>query len=314
MKIHSAKISRRRVGGFTLIELMVAMGITTIIVGVLVTITGVATDTWTRSRSEIRAARQAKSMIETMAKDFESMVSRRGNQFEWLHSEIVGGGNFPKVSRAQSGTGDAAKVTFLTAATDRYLGQVGDPKFDNGGDISCVSYRLKYQDPIEGGTGGRNSTFVLYRSLVDPDKTFNDLLGKESLDQAFSGAYESAVDDQENFICENVHQFTLTYLVQVTKDAAGGGSTQETVRVTLGSDTPSGEFSVTGNGLVTNLTSGAASVDEIKAGRLTGVEISISVISDAGLARMASTGQGLSEKDYARQVYHYSRIVSVPGM
>jgi len=314
MKTLSSKHSRRRVGGFTLIELMVAMGITTIIVGVLVTITGVATDTWTRSRSEIRASRQAKAMIETMAKDFESLVSRRGNNFEWLHSEIVSDGNFPKVSQGQSGATDAAKVTFLTAATDRYLGQVGDPNFDKGGDISCVSYSLKYRDPIEGGTGNRNSTFVLYRSLVNPDKTFDDLLGQEDLDQAFSGGYESSVDDQENFICENVHQFTLTYLVEVTKEADGGGTNQEVVRVTLGSDTPTGEFSITGGGLETNLTSDGASADEIKAGRLTGVEISISVISDAGLARMGSTGNGLTEKDYARQVYHYSRIVEVPGM
>ena len=313
MKTLSATHPRRRAGGFTLIELMVAMGITAIIVGVLVTITGVATDTWTRSRSEIRASRQAKAMIETMAKDFESLVSRRGNNFEWLHSEIVSDGNFPKVSERQGGGSAAAKVTFLTAATDRYLGQVGDSQFDKGGDISCVSYSLKYRDPIEGGTGGRNSTFVLYRSLVNPDKTFTDLLGQEDLDQAFSG-YESAVDDQENFICENVHQFTLTYLVEVTKEASGGGTTQEVVRVTLGSSSPSGEFSITGNGLDTNLSSTGVSLDEIKAGRLTGVEISISVISDAGLARMGSTGNGLNEKDYARQVYHYSRIVEVPGM
>ena len=80
----SQKLSR----GFTLIELMVAMAITTIIVTVLVSITGVALDTWQRGRAEIRASRQAKAMLDTMAKDFESLVSRRGNGFEWLDSKV----------------------------------------------------------------------------------------------------------------------------------------------------------------------------------------------------------------------------------
>ncbi|MEI8038730.1 MAG: type II secretion system protein, partial [Verrucomicrobiota bacterium] len=55
--------------GFTLIELLVAMVITTIIVSVLVSITSLAMDTWNRSRSELRAARQAKTMVDSMAND-----------------------------------------------------------------------------------------------------------------------------------------------------------------------------------------------------------------------------------------------------
>ena len=48
-------LTRRR--GFTLMELMVAMAITTIIVTVLVSITSIALDTWNRSRTELRASR-----------------------------------------------------------------------------------------------------------------------------------------------------------------------------------------------------------------------------------------------------------------
>ena len=56
MKTHS---SHSRPKAFTILELMVAMTITAIIVGVLVTITGTAIDTWNNSRNELRAARQA---------------------------------------------------------------------------------------------------------------------------------------------------------------------------------------------------------------------------------------------------------------
>ena len=73
-------------------ELMVAMAITAIIVTVLVSVTSIALDTWNRSRAELRASRQAKSFLDTMAKDFESLVVRRGNTSEWL-SAVAGDGS-----------------------------------------------------------------------------------------------------------------------------------------------------------------------------------------------------------------------------
>jgi prepilin-type N-terminal cleavage/methylation domain-containing protein len=310
MKTPKTHSKIRRAPGFTLIELMVSMGITAIIVTVLVTITGVATDTWTRSRSEIRASRQAKSFIDTMAKDFESMVSRRGNDFEWLHAELDNSG-LPAVTRDQSGTTEAAALTFMTAATDRYLGQIGEAN-DNGGDISCVSYRLRYQDPISCGSGNDDtSTFVLYRLLKNPDVTFEELLGQEDLKTAFQ-PFVSEIDEEENFICENVHQFSVTFLVEIQR-TSGGETVPETVRVSLSSDSSAGEFTVTGTGVETDLTASGATAEELEAGRLRAVEISISVLSDAGMVRM-NAGDGLTADDYARNVYHFSRVVEVPGM
>ncbi|GAA5482293.1 hypothetical protein Hsar01_01511 [Haloferula sargassicola] len=294
---------------------MVAMGITAVIVTVLVTITGVATDTWTRSRSEVRAARQAKVMLDTMAKDFESMVSRRGTNAEWLFAGIDSGSGLPKVTQGSSGSGSAAELTFMTAATDRYAGQIGNENFDKGGDVSCVSYRLRYDDPINGENDPKASTYVLYRMLVNPDQTFEDLLGQPDLKTAFS-QFDSQVDEQRNFVCENIHQFTVTFLVEVPKSQTGGAlAGYDTVRLTLSSDQPSGEFRLNGTGIQTTLQSSGYSQDEILSGRLTGVEISISVMSDAAMVRLKSgRSQGLNPDDYARNVYHYSRVVTVPSM
>lgn len=305
--------TKPRSGGFTLIELMVAMGITAIIITVLVSITGIATDTWNRSRAEIRASRQAKAMLETMARDFESLVARRGNNFEWLHAELESGGNLPSVAKS-GGSNEAIGLTFLTAATDRYLGQVGKDFPDNAGDVSCVSYRLRYQDPIEGGSDERTSTFVLYRLLVNPDDTFKDLLGQPDLDAAFQG-YEGDIDRQANFICENVHQFSLAFHVEVSRPAAGdsGRTTTETARVVLGSDAGNGNFRLTGNGIETTLNAGGITPEEIKAGRLKAVEVSITVLSDAGVARM-NAADGLNEKDYSRNAFHFTRMIELPGM
>lgn len=311
MKTHSPTA---RKSGFTLIELMVSMGITAIIITVLVTITGVATDTWTRSRSQLRASRQAKVLIDTMAKDFESLVSRRGDNMEWMYVSMDSDADLPQVVKTGSGNSNVAAFTFFTAATDRYNGQIGQAA-DAGGDVSCVAYRMRFQDPISGGTGDKDtSTFVLYRKLINPDETFEKLLGEEDLDAAFS-SFENDVTDEENFICENVHQITVTFLVEVTRDGGSSGSARvETARVVLDSSSSGSEFRLTGGGIdLQNVELGSNyTQEEIAAGRLTGVELSVSVLSDAGMIRR-NAADGLTEKDYARQSFHYSRVVDVPG-
>jgi prepilin-type N-terminal cleavage/methylation domain-containing protein len=307
--------SPKRAKGFTLIELMVAMAITTVIVTVLVSITGVALDTWQRGRAEIRASRQAKSMLDTMAKDFESLVSRRGNNFEWLYSKVET--DLPGPSENMSS--NAAELIFMTAATDRYQGQIGTAD-DLGGDVSCVSYQLQYQDPVKGTEEENSSTFVLYRLLVNPDETFKDLLGKDDLSTAFSTKYKDKVKEVENFVCENIYQFTLTYQVEVTQ-IAGTTTTTVPVRVTLGETGAGKELTLRGNGLeMPDVSVGkikpAVKSEELLAGRLTGVEIGITVLSDAAVIRLAQEGLSdkVREKILAQESFQYSRTVELPGM
>ena len=304
---------KKRARGFTLIELMVAMAITTVIVTVLVSITGVALDTWQRGRAEIRASRQAKSMLDTMAKDFESLVSRRGNNFEWLYSKV----DTELPGPTANVSSNAAELIFFTAATDRYFGEIGTDK-DLGGDVSCVGYKLEYQDPVKGTEEEKSSTFVLYRLLVNPDETFKDLLGKEDLKAAFS-TYSSKVNEVENFVCENVYQFTLTYKVEVSQ-TTGSTTTTVPVRVTLGETGAGKELTLRGNGIETDASAGSlkptVTIDELKAGRLTGVEIGITVLSDAAVIRLAVEGlsENVREKILAQESFQYSRVIELPGM
>lgn len=304
--------------GFTLIELLVAMAITTIIVVVLVSVTAMALETWNRSRAEVRAARQAKSMIDSMARDFESFVSRKGNTYEWLYAKSNPSDKGPNNDAVKSP--NAIDLIFFSAATDRYDGYAGsdevDPDtgkpYDKGGDVSTVGYQLTYKDPIAGASNDEYKTFVLYRKLVDPKETFETILGQASIQAPFRAAGGTAIDREENFICENVYQFTVTFHVSATT-AAG----VKPVTVPVGKGTKSvEEFRVTGSGIQTTFVPDGVTTEELMAGRLSAAEISITVLSDFGMQQMRR--RSFKDDDeladfIAEHSYQYSKVVQLPG-
>ena len=299
--------------GFTLMELMVAMAITTIIVTVLVSITSIALDTWNRSRSELRASRQAKGMIDTMARDFESLVTRRGNATEWL-SAIT---ESQKIGDKMEST-NASKLIFFTAATDRYNGEIGKAA-DLGGDVSCVAYGLEYKDPI-GSAGAGFETFVLNRLLVNPDETFNKLLGKTDLTAELPKCTVK-LDDTTNFVCENIYQFTITLHVQVSQASTGTTPviTIVNVPVKLGksnSGQTTDSFKIKGTGIESGYAGGTVTNDELKGGRITAMEVSATVISDFGVDQLKRRNfSGSQQAEFlAKNSYQYTKLVQLPSM
>jgi prepilin-type N-terminal cleavage/methylation domain-containing protein len=323
MKTPRAFQSKR---GFTLIELLVAMTITTVIVGVLVSVTAIAMDTWNRSRSELRASRQAKTMIDTMARDFESLVSRKGNTSEWL--SVVTDADLANIGDNMKST-NAAKLVFFTAATDRYNGEIGVPTVDKGGDVSCVAYQLKYRDSIN--DTGTLKTFVLNRLLVNPDETFSGPLGKtdsndplKSLDRVFFGdptnptdsTFEVELAKPKNFLCENVFQFSVIFHVQVI-DSTQAPPVTKYVPVKISSGGTS-SFRILGTGIAT------LPVDaQVASGRVTAIEFSVTVLSDSGVEqakkRTFTAGSGKTVEQVkaeflAKNSYQYSKLVQLSSM
>lgn len=292
--------------GFTLMELMVAMVITTIIVTVLVSITSIAMDTWNRSRAELRAARQAKAMVDTMARDLEAFVSRSANAYEWLaavRQDIQG--SAPPLNGS-----NAAELIFFTAATDRYNAEIGpDNTDDKGGDVSCVAYSLDYRDPLD--ADGDFPTYVLNRRLVNPDEAFTELLGSTDLVGDFA-PFRTDISASTNFVCENVYQFTITFHLEVT-EVTDSGNNIIPMQVTMGDSGTSAvdSFKVRGNGIEVNPVS-----DEIQAGRIKSVEISLTVLSDAGINQLHNrTFSGDQQQKFiAKNGYNYSKLVQIPGM
>jgi prepilin-type N-terminal cleavage/methylation domain-containing protein len=323
--------------GFTLAELVVAMAITAIIVTVLVTVTSVALDTWNRSRSELRAARNAKTMVDFMARDFESLVIRKGNSYEWLSavaltdSEIANiGGNKTSTNPNPLTSTNALKLIFFTSAKDRYDGKIATSS-DKGGEVSCIGYQLNCRDPITGAAAAdaalQTQTYAFNRVLVDPDNTFTDLLGKPDLQDkpgppkktgAFT-PYWSLVSDSKSFICENVYQFTVTFQVNVTTVAASGATPATTVNVPVIIGPVSGpmtatSFIINGTGIVSDITTGGPVTNaQLAAGKITGVSISTTVISDFGIQQMKQrTFTAAQLADFiAKHSYQYTKLVSL---
>jgi prepilin-type N-terminal cleavage/methylation domain-containing protein len=309
-------ISSRR--GFTLMELMVAMAITTIIVTVLVSITSIALETWNRSRSELKASRQAKAMIDTMARDLESLVVRRGNNNQWLSAVAA----TEAVGKPITST-NSTEYIFFTAVTDRYNGQVGVTGMDEGGDVSCVAYKLFFRNPINSASD-QFETFVVNRLLVNPDDTFEKLLGEtdstndaKTLEKVFDAtSFAGDLEKPENFVCENVFQFSVTFNVQVTKGAGNPGSNVLNVPITIGRNNQTQEFRLTGNGIESDYTGSTVTSEELKTGRISSVDISVTVLSDFGIEQLSRRSfSGNQEAEFfAKNSYEFTKTVQIPSM
>ena len=310
MKSHLFPHPSAKAKGFTLLELMVAMSVTVILLGMVTFMTGVSMDGYKGSRDKVVAGRQAKEALDAITKDFEAMVARAdGSDNMWLYAEVE-----PNLSTALGGPAgktitNAPRLIFFTGAPDRYDGDIGGTN-DDGGDVSAVAYRLAYRDQISGTAAnavGAFPSFTLYRHLVDPDATFTNVLGQVNLTAPVAPAVNQFTDaldfTAENVLAENIYELTVTFLVQRSNGVK---------RFTIGQNTGTQQYHslvIKGNGILSKADS--ASTEVAEAGQLVGVEIGMTVLSERGLVMTEKGGMTRQDiiKDYG---VHYTHTVNVP--
>jgi len=316
MKINFHSFPPTKVKGFTMLELLVAMSVTVILLGMVTFMTGVSMDGYKGSRDKVLGGRQAKEALEAITQDFEAIVARAdGSDNMWLYAAVepkLNGdtvGNTTLAGPANKKIINAPRLIFFTAAPDRYDGDIGGDA-DNGGDVSAVSYRLVYRDQISGAAAnavGAFPSFTLYRHLVDPDDTFTNVLGQANLTAAVAPAanqFTDALDfTAENVLAENIYQLTITLLIQranvVERFTIGGSAGLQQYHSLV----------IRGNGIATK--ADAASAEVAEEGQLVGVEIGMTVLSDRGLV-MTQKG-GMSRQDIINEYgTHYTDTISVP--
>jgi type II secretory pathway component PulJ len=303
--------------GFTLAELLVAMTITIVLVSLTVVITGSAIDAWRGARTEIRAAGQAKVMLNSLGRDLESMVYRQGNNnSQWL----IASSRSEEIGPKEQSSPNAARVTFFTAASDRYNGNAGsrekiqsdgptDRAADKGGDVSAVSYQLDFADPVWGDQSERYSTFVLYRKLLNPDETYAGVTGTSDLEQTFDTM--GGQNDLADLMCENVYEFTITFVVAYRDSTGNNKMIKVPVMSTNAGKDVVKSFAINGTGLAPN----ENTKSEYVGGRISAVELSITVLSDEGVAILKKSPfkSDIDQHKFIEQKgFRYTRSVSIP--
>lgn len=306
--------------GFTLIELMVSMSITLVILGLLMGMTKIAVGSWKNTHSKTRASRLAQEVFASVGKDLEGIVVRSGNNYEWVLVKESGNSSDENGPDSSTGIGNPLAISFFSAVTDRYNGQINTPA-DLGGDISLVRYRLIYQDLI--GGAAQKPVYALYRERIDPNFTFDAALAKKSIDPvvAVDGDRLEKADlnrsygldeivSEPNYLAENIYDFTLSFNFEYS--LAGGVKGYK--RVVLQTSGNSSSLSIRGNqilvdGVALSLPSGAG------APRLAGADVSILVLSDEGMNGIKTKNIN-SKSDLAKYLKkhgsHYSKSVILP--
>jgi len=162
-------MKKSRKNGFTLIEIMVATVIMVIMTGLVIQITSEVLKVWNRSTDKLSSNAQARIAMDLLTSDLESAVIRN-NGLRWLESTQE---NVP--SPLNSTSLQTTRLFLFSPALDRPQTDAGGDPI--GGDVCAISYRLVYQDPVNGGDDEEDNIFALHRRLIDSKTTFEDLMG-----------------------------------------------------------------------------------------------------------------------------------------
>lgn len=227
---------------------------------------------------------------------------------------------------------NASQLIFFTTPTDRNPAKSSmDMRNDRIiGDVNCVGYKLLYRDQILDRDATSESdgfpVYALYRNLVSAEDTVRELLGKEDLWAAYS-RFQQDETIPANFLVENVVEMTLIFEVDYQKKIGSSGSNKSDKDATqrasvlipvmttganrLGSCS---QMDVYGNRL--DVIGSGMNIDDLKSGRVTGVTISMTVVTDEGMALVDQIRKGRPapspEEFFERYTRSFTQRVSLP--
>lgn len=316
--------------GFTLVELLVAMAITAVIVGVILKLTITGVTLWKSVNDDVTTASSARIALQTLASDLESYQMKSGhNEYEWFVAckDSAATDSAPKGKKktqekpaALQYVPDSSRVVFFTCAPDRNPAVSSDPVSRKGyrvdlstsqdandepyrGDVSVVGYRLEYKDHILNKSASDDSegvfpVFALYRHVVSPKQTYEKAMLQENLHRAF---LQLSDDAEQDIICDNVVEMNLSvnieYMEASPKKGQSAQKRLETVTVITTSggakDGESKKASFKENEVKVKGNDVLANGKVYPGGRIVSANITVTVLTEEGVAMVENMRKGL---------------------
>ena len=314
--------------GFTLIELMTAMAITGMLVVVIMQLTNQSVDMWRAVSEDVSTSARSRAALQTISRDFESFQMRGyDNKYQWLFAKCDDSmANVPKGLQIPR----SAQCVFFACAPDRNPSvssstalrlnyrEARSHNRETQGDVNAIGYRLMYRDQILNLPGadpnerGVYPLFSLYRQVVQPRPTFEQLLGKTNLESAYAVFQDH---DEDNFLCENILEMNITFNIRYSAgeaDAKNGRVSYETVSVpVISSNKKTNKISVYGDRIV-------AGSQTYQNARIDSAMVSISVLTEEGAAMVEQIRLGRRRPPkriadfFDKYTRSYSRLVALP--
>lgn len=311
--------------GFTLVELLVAMTITLVLVYLIMDMTNRGIYLWRAIQQDVSTASRSRMALQTISHDLESFqMGSLSNKYQWLLAKVdkrVDSGKVKDLKIPRS-----TRCLFFACAPDRNPAvassmslrgnyrQARASNMEMQGDVNAISYRLMYRDHILNLTSGSDNAFPLFslfRQVIEPRETYEQLLGKENLEASF-GRYEQ--DDEKNFLCENILEMSMIFNIEYSDeeaDAKTGQVNYKTVSVpVISSRGGSKEIKVFSDRI-------EADGQTYKNARIVSANISLTVLTEEGVALVEQIRKGRRRAPktadfFARYTRSFSRMVMVP--
>jgi prepilin-type N-terminal cleavage/methylation domain-containing protein len=173
--------------GFTIIELLVAVGVTALLVSLMLTIVVNVMSGWNRSSGSLTSGNQARTVLDIISRDLQSAIMKRNGDV-WLAATIqTSGTGFAWDESSKPTTVDIPAIPAsgdsLPSLEDDYkFGQAGVwlrffssiPGSNAGTDISApraISYQI-IRRSVSGTS--KEQSYMLHRASVSPQDTFTN--------------------------------------------------------------------------------------------------------------------------------------------
>jgi len=199
--------------GFTLVELLVAMAVGSLLLLVTIVIVGQSSQVTRKTTSGLLATAAAASAIDLITTDLESLANLApGTVLEMIPLSS----NIPFESYGE--------LFFLSIPCSDNLAEA------DRGQVRAIAYRIVDRDPIR--DGGARPTPGLYRTVIDVNRSFNDFMGLEDLAPAFA-AEPPSLDD---FLIGDVASLDVRFFTARDQEPANAAnSSMQAVQLTRNS-------------------------------------------------------------------------------